>query len=876
MYNAGDSQAERSCSIIKPPSSYNEGQERHQNSDDCAITKSPLSKMEEQKKHILPPDSSTSTEEADGKTGHERSSEKKRKRKHSRKKSKSRRHSKRSKLSHPQYDDGEDKVNVSRIRDKIPKDLSVRHEATQKKELRDGNKRFKSKRFKKIMLSELAPHQVRVTSWMVKREREPLRQACGGIIAYEMGLGKTVMSLACIAAHRLRKKERKISCQATLVIVPSSTMATQWLGEAEKHWHADASSRVAIYNSANRGLKFAKQLIVLATYAQLRHEFPKKEQMKILESQYEDDNEAYAQEFKNKAGFLFQINWFRVILDEAHSITRWAGRTFQACCAIKAQHRWALTGTPISNNVLEFYPYAVFTKCAFIGSRRLFQKEYIDKGLTTDDFDTPLSYLMYRGTADKSLNIPKTVVQDISVTTSLEEEVLCRCHISEYKEAKEKAAMPIYEREQDENETRKVEPTKKRLWRPIEATKQLRIRQALSHPYCLENFLMGSEYLDGQEVRELVLGLEEIRGKKSIIEHLEADDGWKASLGQYDVGIDALKDRDEPFFGGVFDMSKILDMVLLQHALQESECGKNNCSSQDLVRFKCGHIYCRACLFELMAQSSNQLDGQRTSALKCSVSSCGQDLLGRQPVVTLEMMAAKAIKNKTSVELGKDVLNNTVRPRAEEPLFFMADSSGPRFIPPPNTRVTATMAVAMTWLSEAPQDKMIIFTQFIPTLKILGYFFRYLGVRFIYFSGTLSKQQQEQAINAFRTDPTVMIMISTLKSGGQAHNLTVANRVILVDPWWNKTAEKQAIGRVVRMGQKKKTYAVRIITNHRIDDRVLHLQRTKEITVARMLQDDGHERFHVDDKRLADLFKPKVMEEKKKEKKSKKQSLTFE
>lgn len=76
-------------------------------------------------------------------------------------------------------------------------------------------------------------------------------------------------------------------------------------------------------------------------------------------------------------------------------------------------------------------------------------------------------------------------------------------------------------------------------------------------------------------------------------------------------------------------------------------------------------------------------------------------------MVTLEMMAAKAIKNKTSVELGKDVLNNTVRPRAEEPLFFMADSSGPRFIPPPNTRVTATMAVAMTWLSEAPQDKMI-------------------------------------------------------------------------------------------------------------------------------------------------------------------------
>lgn len=118
--------------------------------------------------------------------------------------------------------------------------------------------------------------------------------------------------------------------------------------------------------------------------------------------------------------------------------------------------------------------------------------------------------------------------------------------------------------------------------------------------------------------------------------------------------------------------------------------------------------------------------------------------------------------------------------------------------------------------------------------------------------------------------------ISTLKSGGQAHNLTVANRVILIDPWWNKTVEKQAIGRVVRMGQKKETYAVRIMTNHHVDDRVIHLQTIKETTVARMLQDDGHVRVHVDDKRLADMFKPKDMKEKTKKKKSEQQSSPFE
>lgn len=73
----------------------------------------------------------------------------------------------------------------------------------------------------------------------------------------------------------------------------------------------------------------------------------------------------------------------------------------------------------------------------------------------------------------------------------------------------------------------------------------------------------------------------------------------------------------------------------------------------------------------------------------------------------MEMMAAKSIKNKTYVEIGKDILNNTVQSKIDAPLFFMADSSGPRFVPPPSTRVTATMAVAMTWLSKAPQDKII-------------------------------------------------------------------------------------------------------------------------------------------------------------------------
>lgn len=53
-----------------------------------------------------------------------------------------------------------------------------------------------------------------------------------------------------------------------------------------------------------------------------------------------------------------------------------------------------------------------------------------------------------------------------------------------------------------------------------------------------------------------------------------------------------------------------------------------------------------------------------------------------------------------------------------------------------------------------------VFTQFIPTLKMLGYLFETLGVKFVYYSGALQKQKQEHAMNAFQNDPKTMVMVS--------------------------------------------------------------------------------------------------------------------
>lgn len=184
------------------------------------------------------------------KTEKKSSSERKRKRKHSSKRYKSRhrsKSSKRRKVSRSIITDDEqtdadndenesvpqNKFSISKTKAKIPKGCSVRHEATQKEELKEGSKTFESKKFTKIMRSRLHNHQVPVTAWMVKRERDTHRLASGGIIADDMGLGKTVVGLACIAANTPTKKERKEFSQATLVVVPNTKLANQWISEAK-------------------------------------------------------------------------------------------------------------------------------------------------------------------------------------------------------------------------------------------------------------------------------------------------------------------------------------------------------------------------------------------------------------------------------------------------------------------------------------------------------------------------------------------------------------------------------------------------------------------------------------------------------------------
>jgi SNF2 family DNA or RNA helicase len=96
-----------------------------------------------------------------------------------------------------------------------------------------------------------------------------------------------------------------------------------------------------------------------------------------------------------------------------------------------------------------------------------------------------------------------------------------------------------------------------------------------------------------------------------------------------------------------------------------------------------------------------------------------------------------------------------------------------------------------------------------------------------------------------------------MKCGGQALDLPVANRVIIVDIWWNKTVEQQAFKRVHRIGQKEETHLVRIMARGSIDERLYMLQNAKQAIVNRALQDDGHVPDFTETQALQWLFSDK-------------------
>lgn len=133
--------------------------------------------------------------------------------------------------------------------------------------------------------------------------------------------------------------------------------------------------------------------------------------------------------------------------------------------------------------------------------------------------------------------------------------------------------------------------------------------------------------------------------------------------------------------------------------------------------------------------------------------------------------------------------------------------------------------------------KCLIFTNFISCVETISQKLTELGIEHLTMTGATN--DRASLVKKFQNDENCKAFIMTLKTGGVGLNLTAADYVYIVDPWWNTSAEQQAIDRTHRIGQTKNVFCYRIIAKNTIEEKILELQNRKKDLFASVISTDS-------------------------------------
>jgi SNF2 family DNA or RNA helicase len=121
--------------------------------------------------------------------------------------------------------------------------------------------------------------------------------------------------------------------------------------------------------------------------------------------------------------------------------------------------------------------------------------------------------------------------------------------------------------------------------------------------------------------------------------------------------------------------------------------------------------------------------------------------------------------------------------------------------------------------------KVLVFSQFVKHLVIYRNYLEKNNIRYCYLDGSTTNRQEQ--VDIFQNDDSIKIFLISLKAGGLGLNLTAAEYVFLLDPWWNPAIEAQAIDRAHRIGQQNTVFTYKFITRNSVEEKILTLQRNK-------------------------------------------------
>merc|ERR1711900_113246 len=169
-----------------------------------------------------------------------------------------------------------------------------------------------------------------------------------------------------------------------------------------------------------------------------------------------------------------------------------------------------------------------------------------------------------------------------------------------------------------------------------------------------------------------------------------------------------------------------------------------------------------------------------------------------------------------------------------------------------SSKINVTIDTVETILAENPDEKVVIFSQWTEILNLIGQGCGARGIDILRLDGSTSRKNRDRRLQTFREDATQRVFLASLGSSGEGLNLFRGNHVILVDPWWNPSIEKQAVARLHRIGQKRKVTIYRLLASGTIEERLLRIQAFKNKMVSTLLKRGKHDEnpvqeFHEDE-----------------------------
>ena len=217
----------------------------------------------------------------------------------------------------------------------------------------------------------------------------------------------------------------------------------------------------------------------------------------------------------------------------------------------------------------------------------------------------------------------------------------------------------------------------------------------------------------------------------------------------------------------------------------------------------CAHIFCRACLDQVLQMSR--------PGGKCPV--C-QSVFNKRQVI--------------EVSLTEDRKNASMFLENMKDIVVECSSS----------KVNSTLKEVLRVERDFPGDKIVIVSQFTSFLSMLQPLLRKRKISFVRLDGSMNHMKRTESIKSFqsRNNNSPNVLLLSLKAGGVGLNLTAANHLMLLDPAWNPAAEWQCFDRIHRLGQQKTVYIYRFLVTNSVEEKMLEIQMRKQNLISGAFQ----------------------------------------